>query len=392
MIRSGLVLAAMAAAAPAQEAFTLPNGLRVHLLEDHRHPLVRVQVRIPWPPGGETQPGLLRFLVEAWQSVPFQPTLEGLATFEAGMDAEGVRLDLAFRSQDQEVVLGALARFILRPGFTGPGLEAQRLRTLRRLESQGPHLTARQQWLDRVSGRPSLTIPVLGGLGLESLEARHRSFLDPTRARLGLTGDLDPAQARQLLLLTLGTWSSQPGPAAGGGPEPRVASHPEGPPEAWVAARLEAPTPRARAARELLVAWSRGQGPASPLQGQDDRPPCLLARWDAEPLQELPARLEAAPTAWIRWCATLDESGLAGVREREVRRRRAEAASPSARLARQLSEAQGGPTLADFEAVTLADIQALVGTAAERCGLFLQGLPPAQVGAWVKAGALERFR
>lgn len=344
-------------AAPAQEVpYVLPSGLRMTLEEHHRQPLVLARLRLPLapdPPGGE---GLTALLMDAWWASLPAEVREGRLDLRIRTDALGLCLDLAFRSEDQEAALGALGRLLQRPPLPGPEWEALRLRWLRRLEAQSPGLALRQRWLSALEGLPLPTVTLLGSLGADRLAAQHRRLLDPSRAVLGLSGDLDPAQARQVVLLTLGTWMPPP-PSPPPPPPERILQHPDGPRETLVGAVLQPRNARERAALAVLQACSPPDGPL--VDGGGAFLTMTRGTQPGTPVE----RLEAAGAAWVAWSRALSSARFEAARQACLRASRAQSLSLGGRLAARVDALAGGPTPADLEAVTLADVQALVASA-----------------------------
>lgn len=378
----------LVAAVPGAD-FTLPSGLRVALQEQHRQPLIRARLRLPMPPDPAGSEGLTTLLLEAWEATPPDVVVDGRLDFRVRRDGLGLALDLAFRSQDQEAALGALAQFLLRPVFSGSDLELLRLRWIRRLEAQSPARLARQRWLDALRDRPQPGPALLGSLDAARLEAHHRRLLAPAGAVLGLGGDLDSAQARQLTLLTLGTWSTGPA-SAPAHPAPRLQQHPDGPREALVGAPLVAGTPRERAALAVLL---EALDPGAPIQAAGDGTPACLTALDGDASGPLPARIQAAPRAWIAWAAAALPGRFEAARERRLRLFQSVALGPADALEARVTELAGGATLEDLRALQVGDLLALVSAAAAKPRLLLLGIPAQEAGGWIAtAPELAAFR
>ncbi|MBL0210312.1 MAG: insulinase family protein [Holophagaceae bacterium] len=240
-----LVLAAWLLALPlaAQptgiQSFHLPNGLRVLFLENHRHPLIRLQLRSTWAPRDFSEPspspetkgkvpegpmpleplalGLLdRCSVGNRSRAAFNRTLEerGLSLRLSG-EPDGPVWNLDGGSPEAESAFSLLADATTRPIPDGGDLDGQRLRLIHALQEPGGHAAARQEFL-RLLERPDLPLEPLTekGLGQIHLEALQRSIsatLRPGRAVLAISGDLNLSQARQLAQTNFGTWNGGSG-------------------------------------------------------------------------------------------------------------------------------------------------------------------------------------
>lgn len=205
------------------QAFSLPNGLRVVLLEDHERPLVRARLHLLLDrEAGPVRPGFaplaLRVLgrsgAGSFSADDFDQLLAGSGIeLTPALRADGLTWNLLARSRDQDLALGLLADRVLRPIFDASILEAQRLACWREVE----RLEAFPRAKLRLALEPDWT---LQAPTLESLTAiTHPELLAffarvfrPDRAVLILHGDLGREQAKRLVLLSFGTWTVQPAP------------------------------------------------------------------------------------------------------------------------------------------------------------------------------------
>lgn len=304
-------LAAQAPEPPAQPApataFTLPNGLKVLLFEDHSLPLLRGELRVDLPP--PPQDG------EAWlRPLGFHMLAAGgsgarsAAAFALASDAIGLELRLrtgpdaalwtfAVRSQDQETAFGLLADQVARPAFDPLALEPARTLAWSELSESDAQIRAQLRFTRSLSALPEPDERALGAVDPPALLAWHRRLFRPDRATLVLWGDLDGAQARQVTLLALGAWTAQPQPASG--PAPFAAE-----PGPFLAALPgEAPSValglvedgRDRPQRRFLRPWVAAQLRAAGIALEDGD--ALVLRADAPlgtPAGALQARLAAA--------------------------------------------------------------------------------------------------
>lgn len=240
MVPAALLAAApfLAAQAPARvQAFRLPNGLAVLLLEDHERPLVRIRLQIPLGPTDTPAdrpglPALLLRVLDRSEAGDLKPEDLDRAVDRAGLDWRqeagpgGLAWHLVARSRDQDLALGLLADRLLRSLPATADLEVQRLAAWREEEWAGH--PPRPRLRRALEPDPALRPPSLEGLGAltaEDLQAFQARVLRPDRAVLLLHGDLGLEQAKRLVLLSLGTWTAgQPRPAA-----PAAAAPPPGP-------------------------------------------------------------------------------------------------------------------------------------------------------------------
>ncbi|HJW72481.1 MAG TPA: insulinase family protein [Geothrix sp.] len=167
------------------QRFVLPNGLTVVLLEAHEHPLVRARMHLSLgpadrPPGCPDLPErFLRLLDRAdrgdrkiWEC---DRDLEGQGIqLVPTATPEGLDWRLLARSRDQDRSLGLLGDLLLRP------------------------ILDPDAWKNPC------------GISWDEVQAFSRKVLRPDRAILVLQGDLGLEQAKQLALLSLGTWTASP--------------------------------------------------------------------------------------------------------------------------------------------------------------------------------------
>jgi len=206
------------------QTFSLPNGLRVVLLEDHERPLVRARLHVPLDRETAAHPGLaplaLRVLghsdAAAVRIGDFEQLLGGAGIeLTPALRADGLSWSLLARSRDQDLALGLLADRAFRSVLDTSTLETERLASWReteRLEASPRGKLRRILEPDWTLQAPSLDS--LTTLTFEELLAFCARVLRPDHAVLVLHGDLGPEQAKRLVYLSFGTWSVQPQPVA----------------------------------------------------------------------------------------------------------------------------------------------------------------------------------
>jgi predicted Zn-dependent peptidase len=164
------------------QAFSLSNGLRGVLLEDHEHPLLRVRLDLQGKEGEGLDPAVVATCLEALRRTDTAdlkaPELERLLEesgiqLEARPEARGASWRMLCRSRDQDRAMGLLADRLTRSLLPAPPAQPE----------------------------------------LRDFGAR---LLRPDRAILVLYGDLGLEQAKRLVMLTLGTWSNPATPPPGG--------------------------------------------------------------------------------------------------------------------------------------------------------------------------------
>lgn len=210
---------------PAPQAFTLPNGLRVVLFEDHSLPLVRGALRVELPPPGRDSEAWLRPLGLRMLALGGSGNRDA-AAFARAADAIGLELapsmgpldatwTFAIRSQDQGAALDLLADRVVLPAFDPLALEPARVAAWREVAESEALPRARVRFDRSLAALPLPGERQLATVNPLDLDAWHRARFRPEAARLVLWGDLDAAQARQAAILAFGAWTAAPAPTPG---------------------------------------------------------------------------------------------------------------------------------------------------------------------------------
>ena len=302
LLLAGLATAVALQAQPKVQRFTLPNGLRVVHLEDHERPLVRARLHVnlepaDTPSGRQGLPQLVMRMLSHSDTADlkadvFDRMLEDSGIqFTHSLEQDGMTWQFVARSRDQDRAMGLLVDRLARTVFDPSILEIQRLACWRdeeRLESS-PHLRLRQLLVQDPSSRP--TLAGLGAITLEDLLTFQARVLRPDRAVLILHGDLGLEQAKRLVLLSLGSWTTRslPSgvPASAGAKSPSSLSHLEVPkiPVTGTSLRIQAAAVRPDDLPEevsaLLGLLIPGEAALSPVRVAMDRD-SLVAILDAE--------------------------------------------------------------------------------------------------------------
>ncbi len=229
-------LAAAEPSIPFQE-FTLSNGLRVFLSEDHRAPQVTVNV---WYHVGAAnqEPGKSGF-AHLFEHMMFSGSLhvpdpdKVLAAIGAGLGgAANGSTDFNRTNYFETVPASQLPTALWiesdRMGFLLPTLDQKKLATQRdvvsnerrqRIENQ-PYGLAYQELCDTLYPKPHPyyhcvigSIEDIQAASLEDIKAFFRQFYTPRNATLAIVGDFDPKVARELVSKYFGDIP--------GGPDPR---------------------------------------------------------------------------------------------------------------------------------------------------------------------------
>ncbi|HUG26712.1 MAG TPA: insulinase family protein [Gemmatimonadales bacterium] len=240
------LLAALPAALPAQEypsappaagpvrpmpfppfrEFTLPNGLRVVLVESDKQPVISVSLSIP--AGGIHDPADREGLAE-WTAAllikgagertaeQIAAAIEGVGgTLSASADSDFLTISSFVLTPHVELAFELLADAVMRPTFPEREVELLRTQTLSGLQlelSQPAAIAGRIMARELYGTHPYARRPTPASVRAITL-AEIRDFaarrVVPQGALLVIAGDLNEAEARRLATSTLGGWTGAP--------------------------------------------------------------------------------------------------------------------------------------------------------------------------------------
>jgi hypothetical protein len=311
-----LLLAALTLPCAAQTVLRLPNGLNATLLERHDSPLLRVELRLPVEDADlpKNLPGLPTLFLRVWLAGPagrrspeaFASVLEqnGMR-LSTRVEHGGLRLSLLARSSDQELAFGLLGDLLLRPSLEHGPLEAERQRLYQDTALRGAAELEEARLRAQEGPEAPPTEQSFSTFTLADLEAFKARVLRPERVRMAIAGDLLPSQARQALLLGLGSWA----PPAPPSEPPRLgAAQAAADPKPGL---LALPIPEARM-RPLLALLLQGVLPALRGEGRPGHP-WILPAASKEALAAAAARkpdATALSRAKVAWAASQVLEGL----------------------------------------------------------------------------------
>ena len=219
---------------------TLPNGLRVLILEDHRLPRVGFRAVVARGAGAEdrAQAGQATFLAElmnrgagkrgALALAQAVDALGGSLSVGAGWDSMAV--SVGGLSRDQDALLEILADVTLAPQLKPEEAQKARSELLAALTAakDDPGTLARWQAMAVLYPDHRYGLPVKGisetVATLDSKSARdmHARYFVPGNVILGVSGDVDPAVVLKEIKARFGDWKEGPMPAEAP-PTPEVA-------------------------------------------------------------------------------------------------------------------------------------------------------------------------
>lgn len=218
---------------PRAETRTLPNGLRVFAVSDHRLPAVAV--RLVLTSAGATNdpagmPGIASMtaamLTQGTQTRSAQQFAQAIdfvgGHLTASASSDDTNAALTIVSRDLERGMTLLSDAVLHPAFSQEGLDRQKQQVLSHLRTEyGDPAYLASAVFDRAVygespyGMPSGgTLETVGKITRGDLVKFHDSNYAPNRALLALVGDVTPEQAFALAEKYFGSWEKKESPIA----------------------------------------------------------------------------------------------------------------------------------------------------------------------------------
>jgi len=213
---------------PHPAEITLPNGLTVLILEQHRLPMVYYNL---WIKSGALSdptdmPGLASFTADLLDATAKRDTIQIAseldelgARFSADSDfgRNLTTIDCSGLTESADKVMEIMSDIVLNASFPAGDLRGYQRREAGRLYRQrsDPDFLARERFNRAVYGDFGATIvaPTLESIVTatpEALKAFHDKYYVPNNAILAISGDLTVAKATELAKKYFGEWKSRP--------------------------------------------------------------------------------------------------------------------------------------------------------------------------------------
>jgi zinc protease len=211
---------------------TLPNGMKLVLLEDHKQPALWMSLALP--AGGVRDPkekvgmasmaaSLLDKGTTTRSEAQIADTVDGIgATLGASADDDYLTVSATGLSSFTDTLFDLMADITLNPTFPDIEIDRYRTQTLSAITaSLGQPGTladlalARVIFGDHPYGNFSLGTPkTLPAIMQADLKAFHETYFAPNVATLFIVGDITPAQAEEKAVKAFGGWQKKdvPGP------------------------------------------------------------------------------------------------------------------------------------------------------------------------------------
>ncbi|HEX7240116.1 MAG TPA: pitrilysin family protein, partial [Longimicrobiaceae bacterium] len=215
---------------PAYTESTLPNGLRVMVVENHTLPVANLNLYVRT--GSAADPrgkqGLASMAADLLDNGTQKRTarqiaesIEGVGgTLGTGADRDAVTVSAGVLADQLPLAFDLVSDVVLRPAFPADEVETVRRQRLSALQSAlGDAGQIAQRRFDReVYGADhpyggAATPETVRGLTREELAGFHRAHFTPGNALLVVSGDVTPARARALAQQYFGSWTGARGAA-----------------------------------------------------------------------------------------------------------------------------------------------------------------------------------
>ena len=208
-----------------EQSRTLPNGLKIVVVESHTVPVVTLRLGVPAGTvlDGPDEPGLAAVTASQltagtarFNSLQLQEAVEGLGgalSVTAGKDSATVGASAL--TENFTKLTEIMADVLLHPAFPAEELATAQQLTLQSLvlQRQQPAFLASQEFNKVVYGQhpygvSSTTPAAVQALTPEKLRAFYQAHYTPRGAVLVVVGDIKPAVAFAQLTRTLGNWAA----------------------------------------------------------------------------------------------------------------------------------------------------------------------------------------
>jgi zinc protease len=208
---------------PKIDTLEFANGLHGYLMEDHAIPLINIIImyKTGFPPEDKVGlDGVAGWAIRNGGSAQYSKDviddrLEFIgASIESDAGSQVGQIRANFLTKDTETVLAILADLIINPAFDPEKIDLQKRSTIEaiRRKADDPALLGRREFAKVVYGDHPLawepTAATVSNITRDDVIAFHRMYVRPNNSVIGISGDITPAEAVDLVDLFLGDWES----------------------------------------------------------------------------------------------------------------------------------------------------------------------------------------
>jgi zinc protease len=206
--------------------FTLPNGLRVFVVENHKLPTVTYQLELDINPALQGKSaGYKDFIGELMMAGTKSMSKD---EFNAALDGIGARMAASSEgffasslTKHQDKMLSLLSDMVMNPNFSQDELGKLKTQTLGGLQAAQDDPSAMSSNMANaiVYGKNHLygeipTEQTVNAITLDDCKKFYNSYYRPNVAYLAVVGDITPAQAKELVTKYFGKWEKAAVPKA----------------------------------------------------------------------------------------------------------------------------------------------------------------------------------
>ncbi len=208
------------------ETFTLPNGLKVFVVENHKMPSVAYSIQLDIYPEGEgSQAGLSGFvgslMTSGTKNMDKDKFNEAVDQIGATLVASGQSIYGQSLTKHQDKLLSLMSDVILRPNFKEDELNKLRKQTLASFDvnSNDPDfiLSNVSRVVTYGATHPYGEVPdhqTINNIKLDDCNKYFQTYFRPNVAYMAVVGDITPAQAKELVTKYFGKWEQSSVPKA----------------------------------------------------------------------------------------------------------------------------------------------------------------------------------
>lgn len=211
-------------ALPDVQRVTLPNGMRLLLLEDHELPLVEMSSRIRvgsiYDPADKI--GLAEITGEVMRTGGTQSRTgdeldvlleQNAASVETGINLDSGGATTSCLKEDADLVLGVLAEVLMHPAFREDKLQLAKMQyhsTIARRNDSADEIASREfkkliYGADSVYAR-HMEHSTVDAITRDDMVAFHKRFFGPNRMTLGIWGDFDSDEMVKKVSAAFADW------------------------------------------------------------------------------------------------------------------------------------------------------------------------------------------
>jgi len=218
---------------PSPEIYTLKNGMKIFLMEDHELPLISVRARVRtgsnYMPGDKTGMGAIFGQVQreggttSMSGDEMNEFLEArAASVETSVGGDSASASMNCLSEDFESVFRVFADVLRNPAFNAEKIDLAKVQMNSSIARRNDNVggVVGREFSKLIYGADSpltrqMEYATVAAVTRDDLVEWHAKSYHPNNIYLGVTGDFDSAKMKNMIEAALGDWAK--GPAFDGG-------------------------------------------------------------------------------------------------------------------------------------------------------------------------------